>query len=94
MAAGIIMIPVLCPIAKHFGFDEVHFAMLVMMTMAVGAITPPVGVTLYLVLGIAKTSLSEVNRYIWPLIGVIVAVLVVTALVPSLITFVPKLVLG
>lgn len=94
VAASIIMIPVMYPIAHAFGFDEIHFGMLFMLTMAIGAVTPPVGVTLYITLGIAGTSLSEVNKYIWPMVGVLIAVLTICALFPPLVTFIPELVLG
>lgn len=94
VAAAIIMIPVIYPIARHFGFDDTHFAVLIMMVMAIGAVTPPVGVTLYITLGLAQTSLSSVTRYIWPMIAVLIAVLFVCALVPPLITFIPNLVFG
>lgn len=91
VAAGIIMIPVLYPIARHFGFDDIHFGMLVMMTMAIGAVTPPVGVTLYITLGIANTTLSAVNKYIWPMCGMLLLVLVICAVFPPLVTFIPNL---
>ncbi len=94
VAAGIIMIPVLYPIARHFGFDDTYFAVLVMMTMAIGAVTPPVGVTLFVTLGIAKTSLSSVNRFIWPMVGILVLILFVCAVFPPLITYLPDLLFG
>ncbi|HEX2830064.1 MAG TPA: TRAP transporter large permease [Burkholderiales bacterium] len=94
VAAGIIMIPVLYPIANHFGFDSTYFAVLIMMTMAIGAVTPPVGVTLYVTLGIAQTSLSSVNRFIWPMVGALVLVLVICAIFPPLITYLPDLLFG
>ena len=94
VAAGIIMIPVLYPIARHFGFDDTYFAVLIMMTMAIGAVTPPVGVTLYVTLGIAQTSLSSVNPYIWPMVGILILILSVCALFPPLITFLPDLFFG
>lgn len=94
VAAAIIMIPVIYPIARYFGFDDTHFAVLIMMVMAIGAVTPPVGVTLYITLGLAQTSLSSVNRYIWPMVAVLIAIVIVCALVPPLITFIPDLVFG
>jgi C4-dicarboxylate transporter DctM subunit len=94
VSASIIMIPVMFPIARAYGFDDIHFGMLFMITMAVGAVTPPVGVTLYITLGIAGTSLSSVNKYIWPMCGILAVVLIICALCPPLITFIPELVLG
>jgi C4-dicarboxylate transporter DctM subunit len=93
VAASIIMIPVLYPIANQLGFNDVHFAMLIMMTMAIGAITPPIGVTLYITLGIAKTPISEVNRYIWVFMVPLLFVLLVAALVPRLVTILPALIM-
>jgi C4-dicarboxylate transporter DctM subunit len=90
VAAGIIMIPVLYPIARFFGFDDVHFGLLIMISMAIGAVTPPVGVTLYVTLGIADTSLTSVTRYLWPMILVLILVLVLVALVPPLATAIPR----
>lgn len=94
VAAGIIMIPVLYPLARHFGFDDVHFALLIIMTMAIGAVTPPVGVTTFITMGIAGTSLSETTRYLWPFLVVLILVLALVALVPATATFVPNLVFG
>lgn len=94
VAAGIIMIPVLYPIARFFGFDDIHFALLIMMTMAIGAVTPPVGVTLYITLGIADTSLTSTSRYLWPMVGVLVLVLALVAVVPPLATAIPRAFFG
>lgn len=94
LAAAIILIPVLYPIAKQLGINEIHFAMLIMMTVALGAVTPPVGVTLYVTLGLAKAPLSCVYRYIWPFIFLIVAVILLCALVPPLVTVIPSWLLG
>jgi C4-dicarboxylate transporter DctM subunit len=92
--AGIIMIPVLHPIAQSFQFDPIHFALLIVMVMAVGAVTPPMGVTTYITLSIAKTSLRETSRYLLPFIGVIVVVIALVAVFPPLATLIPTLVTG
>jgi tripartite ATP-independent transporter DctM subunit len=92
--AGIIMIPVLHPIAQSFQFDPIHFALLIVMVMAVGAVTPPMGVTTYITLSIAKTTLRETSRYLVPFIGVIVLVIALVAVFPPLATLIPTLVTG
>jgi C4-dicarboxylate transporter DctM subunit len=91
VAAGIIMIPVLAPIGIAMGFNDVHFGMVIMMTMALGAVTPPVGVTLFVAMGIAGARLSEVNRYIWPMVFVLAGVIILVAYVPEVALFVPRL---
>ena len=91
VAAGIIMIPVLAPIGMAMGFNDVHFGMVLMMTMALGAVTPPVGVTLFVAMGIAGARLSEVNRYIWPMVFVLAGVVILVAYVPEVALFGPRL---
>jgi C4-dicarboxylate transporter DctM subunit len=90
VAAGVVMIPVIAPLAATVGINPVHFAVLVIMVMALGAVTPPVGVTLFVTLGLARTTLREVNPYIWPLIGVLVLVTLLCALCPPLVTWLPN----
>lgn len=92
--AAMIMVPVLFPISRHLGFDDVHFGFLMMMTMALGAITPPSGVTLFITMGLAGVPLSGVNRFIWPMIGILFAILAMCALVPPTATLIPNLILG
>jgi C4-dicarboxylate transporter DctM subunit len=90
LAAAIILIPVLFPVAERYGFDPVHFAVVMVIAMVLGSITPPVGVTLYLCLGIANTTIMAVNRYIWSFVAVIVAVLLLVTFVPELVLAVPR----
>jgi tripartite ATP-independent transporter DctM subunit len=91
LAAAIVLIPVLFPIAAHYGFHEVHFAVVMVIAMALGSITPPVGVTLYICLGIADSSIVEANRYIWFFVGIICAVLLVVTLFPVTVLWLPHM---
>jgi tripartite ATP-independent transporter DctM subunit len=89
LAAAIILIPVLFPIAAHYGFDQVHFAVVMVIAMALGSVTPPVGVTLYVTLGIADSNIREVNPYIWYFVAIIVVVLMLVAFVPATVLVLP-----
>lgn len=91
LAAAIVLIPVLFPIAAQYGFHEIHFAVVMVIAMALGSVTPPVGVTLYLCLGIAGTSIGEANRFIWFFVAMIVAALVVVTFVPATVLALPRL---
>ena len=93
LAAAIILIPVLHPLALQMGLDPVHFAVVVCINIIVGAVTPPVGVLLYVSSTIANTTLEDTSRFVLPFLAVLVAVIFVTAFVPSLVTFLPRLVL-
>lgn len=93
LAAAIILIPVLHPLALQMGLDPVHFAVVVCINIIVGGVTPPVGVLLYVSSSIAKTTLEDASRYVLPFLVVLIGVVFATAYIPSLVTFLPRLVL-
>jgi tripartite ATP-independent transporter DctM subunit len=83
-AAIIILAPVLAPVAIQLGIDPVHFGLIMIVNLAIGMVTPPVGVNLFVACGIAKVSMEQLMR---PLV-VFLAVLAINMLV---ITYVPWL---
>ncbi len=83
-AAIIILAPVLAPVATQLGIDPVHFGLIMIVNLAIGMVTPPVGVNLFVACGIAGISMEQLMR---PLL-VFLAVLSVNMLV---ITYVPWL---
>lgn len=89
MAALIIFAPVLFPLGNQLGLDPIHFALVIMITIMIGTITPPVGLQLYVASSIAKISISEV--IIWPFVIVMVAVLLIITYIPSLVTYLPSI---
>jgi tripartite ATP-independent transporter DctM subunit len=91
LAAAIVLIPVLFPIAAQYGFHDVHFAVVMVIAMALGSVTPPVGVTLYICLGIGNSSIVEANRYIWFFVAIICAVLLLVTFVPETVLALPRL---
>jgi C4-dicarboxylate transporter DctM subunit len=93
LAAAIILIPVLHPLALQMGLDPVHFAVVVCINIIVGGVTPPVGVLLYVSASIAKTTLEDASRYVLPFLAVLVGIVFATAYIPSLVTFLPRLIL-
>jgi len=92
MAAMLIFVPVLFPLGAQLGYDPIHFALVIIITILIGTITPPVGLQLYVASSIAKVSISKV--FIWPFVAVMVAVLLLITYVPSLVTFLPSLIFG
>lgn len=91
--AAIILLlgPILAPIAAKIGMDPVHFAMIVIVNISIGMITPPVGVNLFAAVPIAKTTLSRISKAILPFIAVELASLVIIVLVPELTLWLPNL---
>lgn len=86
-AAVVIFTPILFPIAMKVGIDPVHFGIIMIVTLAIGFITPPVGVNLFVAMNIAKTTMVEIFPYIIPFILVCLIALLVIVLVPQLTLF-------
>lgn len=84
-AAILILAPVLAPIAVSLGISPVHFGLIMIVNLAVGMVTPPIGVNLFLVCGIAKISMEKLIR---PL-SVFLFILLINLM---LITYVPLLI--
>ncbi|WP_243291800.1 TRAP transporter large permease [Bacillus sp. FJAT-47783] len=78
-AAIVIMAPILVPIASAAGMDLVHFGVIMVVSLAIGMITPPVGINLFVASNIANIRLEHIVRAITPfLIMLIIDVLILT----------------
>jgi C4-dicarboxylate transporter, DctM subunit len=86
LAAIVIVTPILVPIAAGLGIDPIHFGAIIIVNLAIGMVTPPVGVNLFVVSAIAGL---KVEAMIWPLLGflsVLVVDLMIVSYVPALST--------
>ncbi len=89
--AVIIFTPILLPIVQQIGVDPVHFGVIMVVNLAIGLFTPPVGVCLFVACGIAKISITDTIRAFIPFFLVMVAVLLLITYVPGLVMFLPNL---
>ena len=89
-ALMIIFVPVLAPLAPALGLDPVHWGLLLVMSMNVGGITPPVGTSLFISASIADCTLGEVSRYQMPLVSVHAIVIFLALLFPSMVMLLPR----
>ena len=91
MAAILILVPVLMPIAIDFGIDPVHFALVVVMNFAIGMVTPPYGITLFVASAIAERNVLQVARKMfWPWL-IMTTTLVIVTYFPSFGLYLPRL---
>ncbi len=81
----LILTPVLMPIVKQAGIDPIYFGVLFIMNNAIGLITPPVGIVLNVVSGVAKVSMTDVIRGINPFLIAQSLVLFLLVLWPPLV---------
>jgi tripartite ATP-independent transporter DctM subunit len=87
---GMLMImPVFVPIAQRLGVDLVHYGILMTAVMGIALFLPPVGVGLYIVLGLSGATLGAISRHLFPYLATMTAVAVVVALVPWLVYLAP-----
>lgn len=79
-------------VGNAFGFDPIHYGILMIIVMQIGAITPPVGTFLFIACGVAGLPLEKSVKPLMPYIGVIFAALLLIYLFPGLVTFLPSLI--
>ncbi|ALA20401.1 MULTISPECIES: TRAP transporter large permease [unclassified Chelatococcus] len=80
-----ILTPVLMPVIKQAGIDPVYFGVLFIMNNAIGLITPPVGIVLNVICGVAKIPMSDLMKGLWPFLWAEIAVLFLLVLFPDLV---------
>lgn len=83
-AAILIFTPILLPIALNFGINPVHFGIIMVVNLAMGMFTPPVGLNLFIASQISRTSIANLTRAILPFVALMLAVLMVISFVPWL----------
>jgi C4-dicarboxylate transporter, DctM subunit len=91
IAALIILFPPLLAVAIKVGIDPIHFATFAVLNLMIGLTTPPVGVCLFVAAGIAKISLGEISRAIWPFLVCNILILFLVSYVPQISLWLPNL---
>ncbi len=81
----LILTPVLMPIVKQAGIDPVYFGVLFIMNNAIGLITPPVGIVLNVICGVAKISMDDLVKGLWPFLFAEIAALFLMVMFPALV---------
>jgi len=90
--AMILFVPVILPTALEFGMDPVHLGLIVVITLAIGLITPPYGLCLLLAAKIGNMSIERSFIAVIPYIAIILVVLLFVAFFPDIAFFIPKLI--
>jgi C4-dicarboxylate transporter DctM subunit len=87
----LVTVPVLLPVAQATGVDPIHFGMVCVIASAVGHITPPVGLCLFVGMAISGLPMDRLARPLWPFLAAIVVTLVAVAMLPPVTLFLPRL---
>ncbi|MDT8862107.1 TRAP transporter large permease [Alkalihalobacillus sp. MEB130] len=83
-AAVIIFTPILFPVAIQLGLDPIHFGIIMIVTLSIGFITPPLGVNLFVGAGISGLSMPTLVRGVVPFFFIMLVGLTVIAIIPQL----------
>jgi TRAP-type C4-dicarboxylate transport system permease large subunit len=90
----LVFVPMVLPLVRALGIDLVHFGVVIVLNMMIGLSTPPFGMLLFIVSGVSDTPLENVIKEIVPMIGVMIAVLLVLTYVPGIVLLIPRLAAG
>ncbi len=77
LAAIIILVPLLLPIVTPLGVNPLHFGVIMVLNLAIGFITPPVGVNLFVASGISNVKLADIAKAAFPMLGLMIVVLLI-----------------
>ena len=82
--AVLIFTPIFLPVAIKLGISPIHFGVMMVFNLSLGAITPPVGPILFTGCRIARKSIDEVFLKMLPFFGALIITLILVTLIPAL----------
>ena len=91
IAAMLVLVPILHPIAVSMGVDPTHFGILVVFNLMIGLITPPMGLCLFVADSVANVGLGRLTRQIIPLFFVELFALIIISFFPVTVIGLPRL---
>jgi tripartite ATP-independent transporter DctM subunit len=87
----VLLTPLLMPLVRSFGIDPVHFGILFMLNLEIGAVTPPLGIVMYTAISTMGVSIEAFTRQALPLIAALIAVLLLVTFIPAVSLTLPDL---
>ena len=98
-SAMYIFIPIMLPVCKALGYDPIAFGIMATVNLAIGQVTPPVGVNLFVAISIKikkglSVTLQQISKAVVPMIAACLAVLILITYIPGISTFLPNMLGG
>ncbi len=94
IATLILLLPILYPVSQQVGIDPIYFGVMVVISIGIGLVTPPVGLCLFVAADIAQVRVHQATQALLPFIFTVVVILGLLLLLPGLVTVIPFAVLG
>lgn len=82
--AILILTPILLPVVKSYGMDAVHFGIMMVVNLAIGFVTPPIGVNLFVASSLTDVSLTDIAKKAMPMILLFFVALMLITYIPSI----------
>ena len=93
MGLIVVTVPIFFPIVMKLGFDPIWFGVMIVLVSEMGVITPPVGVNVFVIKGIApEIPLENIFRGILPFLVALIVFTILLMFIPNIATFLPSLV--
>ena len=89
--AILVLAPILWPVARAIGLDPVHFGLIMVTNLAIGFITPPLGINLFVASRISNSPMEVIIKGIIPFIALMITCLMLITFIPQITTFLPSL---
>jgi C4-dicarboxylate transporter DctM subunit len=90
-AAILIFVPILLPVATGLGMDPIHFGIIVVVNLAIGLVTPPVGINLFVATQISKIRIEQISKAIIPFVAILFIDVLIISLIPFFSTWLPSI---
>lgn len=90
-AAIIILVPVLLPVVTALGVDPIHFGLIMILNLAIGFVTPPLGANLFMASQVSRIKFDLLAKAIVPWIFVMIIVLLLVTFIPAISLTIPNM---
>jgi len=87
----ILMTPVLMPLVGVYGIDPVHFGVMITLNMTIGLLTPPVGMSMFMVCAIGNITIWQFTKEVWPFLVALCLALLAVTYAPATVLYLPNL---
>ena len=84
LAAIVILTPILLPVVVKVGVDPIHFGVIMVVNLAIGFITPPVGVNLFVASSVSKLRIEKIAKASLPQLAMMIFILMLITYVPEI----------
>ena len=89
LASLILLLPVLFPIAMQVGIDPIYFGVMIVVSVSIGLVTPPVGICLFVASELGGISILKATKSIVPYILCVGVIAIILLVVPQMVTYIP-----